>query len=192
MSYKKVTKIEALNAIRTLLLWIGENPEREGLIETPERIIKSYAEKFSGYHKDPADILAKQFSETSGYSGIIILSDINVESHCEHHFAPIIGKAHIGYLPQNRVVGISKLARLVEMFAKRLQLQERLTAQIANAIVTYLDPKGVVVMIEAKHHCICHRGIQHRDTMMVTSCFLGEFESNNTLQQQFLMQVRKS
>jgi GTP cyclohydrolase I len=187
-----ISREEAENAIKTLLLWMGEDPDREGLIETPQRVIKSYEERFAGYKLDPKAILSKKFSETSQYQGMIMLSDITVESYCEHHMSPIIGKAHVSYIPNDQVVGISKIARLVEIFAKRLQLQERMTAQIANTIAENLAPKGVAVLIEAKHHCICHRGIHHRDTIMTTSSFLGVFQDDEKLVNQFLNQTIKS
>lgn len=188
---RHISNEEAEEAVKTLLEWIGEDVEREGLVETPKRVIKSFAEKFSGYKTDPKTLLSKKFSETSGYQGLVMLSDITVESHCEHHMSPIIGKAHVAYLPSDKVVGISKIARLVEVFSNRLQLQERMTAQIANAIDENLKPKGVAVMIEAKHHCICHRGVNHRDTMMITSSFLGDFKDNEKLMNQFLLHSKK-
>jgi GTP cyclohydrolase I len=181
-----VTREDAEEAIRTILLWIGEDPMREGLRDTPKRVIKSYAEKFNGYNIDPKAILSTEFSETENYNGIVLLSNIDVESYCEHHLAPIIGKAHIGYIPKDKVVGISKLARLVEVFSHRLQLQERLTSQIANTINDCLEPLGIAVMIKAKHHCICHRGVNHRDTYMTTSSFLGSFNANPHLIRQFI------
>ncbi len=186
----QVSRKEAENAIKTLLLWMGEDTDREGLIDTPQRVIKSYEERFAGYKADPKAILSKKFSETSQYQGMIMLSDITVESHCEHHMSPIIGKAHVAYIPNDQVVGISKIARLVEIFAKRLQLQERMTAQIANTIADNLTPKGVAVLIQAKHHCICHRGIHHRDTIMITSSFLGAFQDDEKLVNQFLNQTK--
>lgn len=188
---KLVSKEQAEEAIKTLLLWIGENPNREGLIETPNRVIKSYEERFSGYKITPTEVLSKQFSETAEYSGIVTLSDITVESCCEHHMLPIIGKAHVSYIPNKLVVGISKLARLVEVFAKRLQLQERMTVQIANAIQENLQPKGVAVMIEAEHHCICHRGVHHGNSIMTTSSFLGEFQSKQDVLQQFFNSIKR-
>ena len=186
----KISQEEAENAIKTLLLWIGEDPDREGLIDTPQRVIKSYEERFAGYKSDPKAILSKKFSETSQYQGMIMLSDITIESHCEHHMSPIIGKAHVAYIPNDQVVGISKIARLVEIFAQRLQLQERMTAQIANTIAEHLKPKGVAVLIQAKHHCICHRGVNHRDTTMITSSFLGVFQDDDKLLNQFLNQTK--
>ncbi len=188
---RHISNEDAEEAVKTLLQWMGEDIEREGLVETPKRVIKSFAEKFAGYKTDPKVLLSKKFSETSGYKGIVMLSDITVESHCEHHMSPIIGRAYVAYLPSDKVVGISKIARLVEVFSKRLQLQERMTAQIANAIDENLEPKGVAVLIEAKHHCICHRGVNHRDTMMMTSSFLGEFKTDEKLMNQFILQVKK-
>ena len=183
---KRVTEKDAEEAIRTLLLWIGEDINREGLLETPSRVIKSYAERFHGYNLDPNIVLSKQFSEREGYNGIITLSNIEFESTCEHHLAPIIGKATIGYIPTDKIVGISKLARVVQIFAKRLQLQERLTAQIANAIQDNLNPSGVAVIIKGKHHCICYRGIKSRASEMFTSSFLGRFETEPELIKQFI------
>ncbi len=188
---RHISNEEAEEAVKTLLQWMGEDIEREGLVETPKRVIKSFAEKFAGYKIDPKVLLSKKFSETSGYQGLVMLSDITVESHCEHHMSPIIGRAHVAYLPCDKVVGISKIARLVEVFSNRLQLQERMTAQIANAIDENLKPQGVAVLIEAKHHCICHRGVNHRDTMMITSSFLGDFKDNEKLMNQFLLQIKK-
>ncbi len=182
----KITRKEAEDAVRTLLLWLGEDLNREGLIETPSRVVKAYSERFKGYKTDPGYLLSKQFSETSDYKGVVTLSNIEVESTCEHHLAPILGKAHVAYIPRNKVVGISKLARVVEAFSQRLQLQERLTAQIANTINKSLDPLGVAVTIKAKHHCICHRGVSHRDTEMITSTFLGRFETEPELVRQFM------
>ena len=153
---------EALEAVRTLLRWAGDDPGREGLLGTPDRVVRSYAEFFSGYGEDPVALLQRTFEETDGYDEIVMLKDIRFESHCEHHIAPIIGKVHIAYLPSNRVVGISKLARLVEVYAKRLQIQEKMTAQIANTLDEVLQPKGVAVVIEAAHQCMTTRGVQGR------------------------------
>ena len=182
----KISQEEAEKAVKTLLLFIGEDPEREGLLETPSRVVKAYKERFNGYKVNPADLLSKKFSETSNYKGMILLSNIEIESACEHHLAPIIGKANVAYIPKDKVVGISKLARIVQAFAHRLQLQERLTAQIAHTINDCLNPLGVAVTIRAKHHCICHRGVGHRDTEMVTSTFLGKFETDQELVRQFI------
>jgi GTP cyclohydrolase I len=183
---KKVTKAKALKAVKDLLLWIGEDPSREGLYETPDRFLLALEEKMQGYKKNPQDILQKQFSETANYSGIIQLRNIKIESLCEHHLAPIIGRAHLAYLPNNKVVGLSKLARLVEIFTHRLQLQERLTSQIAQALWDNLKPKGVAIQIIAKHHCMNHRGVKHDKAFMVTEQFLGEFKNDYALQKKFL------
>lgn len=189
INQQEISQEKAEDAIRTLLMWIGENPEREGLIETPSRVIKSFTERFSGYSINPDEVLEKRFSETAEYDEMVMLSNIEIESCCEHHMLPIIGKAHVAYIPSEYVVGISKLARVVEVFSKRLQLQERLTSQIANAIQENLNPKGVAVMIQAKHHCICHRGIHHRKTMMSTSTFLGEFKSDTNRRNEFINMI---
>lgn len=183
---------EAEAAVRTLLRWIGEDPDREGLQETPHRVVKAFQEHFKGYLVDPADILRKTFEEVEGYDEMVILKDISFESHCEHHMAPIIGRAHVAYLPVRRVVGISKLARLVEAFAKRLQIQERMTAQIADAIQEVLQPRGVGVVIEATHHCMTTRGIHKPGSLMVTSRLLGEFKTNPETRREFLAIVGKS
>lgn len=183
---KKITQKDAEEAIKTILLWIGEDINREGLLETPQRVIKAYGEKFSGYSIKPDKLLSKHFAETAGYKGMVILSNIEFESTCEHHLAPIIGKASVGYIPRDTVVGISKLARVVEAFAKRLQLQERLTEEIALAIQDNLCPLGAAVTIKAKHHCICYRGVNNRPTEMITSSFLGRFETEPELIRQFI------
>mgnify|MGYP000610353712 FL=1 len=183
---------EAEAAVRTLLRWIGEDPDREGLQETPHRVVKAFQEHFKGYLVDPADILRKTFEEVEGYDEMVILKDISFESHCEHHMAPIVGRAHVAYLPVRRVVGISKLARLVEAFAKRLQIQERMTAQIADAIQEVLQPRGVGVVIEATHHCMTTRGIHKPGSLMVTSRLLGEFKTNPDTRREFLAIVGKS
>ena len=182
----KTSENQALEAVKTLIKWAGDNPEREGLKETPKRVIKSYKDFFSGYNSDPREILSKKFKEVDGYDEIIILKNIRLESHCEHHMVPFIGTAHVGYLPKNKVVGLSKLARLVEAFAKRLQIQEKLTAQIANAIDEVLQPKGVGVIIEASHLCVATRGIHKPDSKMVTSRMLGTFRSDQATRKEFL------
>ena len=174
----KPTREQAEAAVRTLLSWIGEDPAREGLNDTPERVVKAFEQHFAGYLADPADILARTFEEVEGYDEMVVLRDIGFESHCEHHMAPIIGRAHVAYLPVRRVVGISKLARLVEAYAKRLQIQERMTAQIADTIEQVLKPRGVAVVVEATHHCMTTRGIHKPGTLMVTSRLLGEFKTN--------------
>ena len=182
----KVSEDQALGAVKTLIRWAGDNPEREGLKETPKRVIRSYKDFFSGYNSDPREILSKKFKEVEGYDEIIILKDIRLESHCEHHMVPFVGTAHVGYLPKNKVVGLSKLARLVEAFAKRLQIQEKLTAQIANAIDEILQPKGVGVIIEASHLCVATRGIHKPDSKMVTSRMLGSFRNDQATRKEFL------
>ena len=183
----KISENQALEAVKTLIRWTGDNPEREGLKETPKRVIRSYKDFFSGYNSDPREILSKKFKEVEGYDEIIILKNIRLESHCEHHMVPFIGTAaHVGYLPRNKVVGLSKLARLVEAFAKRLQIQEKLTAQIANAIDEVLQPKGVGVIIEASHLCVATRGIHKPDSKMVTSRMLGTFRSDQATRKEFL------
>ena len=177
---------EAKEAVKTLIRWAGDNPEREGLSETPTRVVNSYKDFFSEYNLDPREILSKKFKEVEGYDEIIILKNIRLESHCEHHMVPFVGIAHVGYLPKKKVVGLSKLARLVEVFAKRLQIQEKLTAQIANAIDEVLQPKGVGVIIEASHLCVATRGIHKPDSKMVTSRMLGTFRSDQATRKEFL------
>lgn len=180
------SRAEAEAAIRTLLLWAGDDPDREGLVDTPARVARAYEEFFAGYGDDPVAMLARSFEETDGYDEMVVLRDIRLESHCEHHMVPIIGKAHIAYLPQGRVVGISKLARVIETYAKRLQIQEKLTAQIANTIESVLKPKGVAVVIEAAHQCMTTRGIHKPGVSMVTSRMLGEFRTNDATRREFL------
>ena len=182
----KPSQDEAIEAVKTLIRWAGDNPEREGLSETPKRVIKSYKDFFSGYELDPREILSKKFKEVDGYDEMIILKNIRLESHCEHHMVPFIGNAHVGYLPRKKVVGLSKLARLVEVFAKRLQIQEKLTAQIANAIDEILQPKGVGVIIEASHLCVSTRGIHKHESKMVTSRMLGSFRNDQATRKEFL------
>lgn len=183
------TREEAEAAVRTLLRWAGDNPERDGLIETPKRVVKAFEEYFVGYHQDPEAILQKTFEETEGYDEMIVLRGIRFESHCEHHLAPIVGKAWVGYIPNGRVVGISKLARVVEAYAKRLQIQEKMTAQIANAIEHALAPQGVAVVIKAEHHCMTTRGVHKPGTDMVTSRMLGVFRDNAITRQEFLSMI---
>lgn len=180
------SRTEAEAAVRTLLLWAGDDPDREGLVDTPARVARAYEEFFAGYGDDPVAMLARSFEETDGYDEMVVLRDIRLESHCEHHMVPIIGKAHIAYLPQGRVVGISKLARVIETYAKRLQIQEKLTAQIANTIDSVLKPKGVAVVIEAAHQCMTTRGIHKPGVSMVTSRMLGEFRTNDATRREFL------
>ncbi|HWU27125.1 MAG TPA: GTP cyclohydrolase I FolE [Rhizomicrobium sp.] len=177
---------EAEEAIRTLLRWAGDDPAREGLRDTPERVARAYEDWFSGYGEDPEDFLLRTFEEVEGYDDMVVLRDIRFESHCEHHLAPIIGRAHVGYLPTNKVVGISKLARVVDAFARRLQVQEKMNAQIANCIEKVLEPKGVAVVIEATHQCMTTRGVHKSGVTMVTSTMLGEFRKNPLTRREFL------
>ena len=181
---------EAEAAVRTLLAWAGDDPEREGLIDTPARVAKAYKEYFSGYQDDPADTLSRTFEDVGGYDDIIMLRDIEFTSHCEHHIAPFVGRAHVAYLPTVSVVGISKLARVVEIFARRLQTQEAMTAQITNAIVETLEPRGVAVMLEAVHSCMSMRGIGKRNVTTITTQFAGEFKTNPVMQARFMDLVR--
>ena len=177
---------EAEKAVRTLLQWAGDNPEREGLVDTPARVAKAFEDWFSGYDQDPEAYLTRTFEEVAGYDDMVILKDIRFESHCEHHLAPIIGRAHVGYLPTHRVVGISKLARVVEAFARRLQVQEKMNAQIAHCIQTVLEPRGVAVVIEAAHQCMTTRGVHKTGVTMVTSTMLGDFRTNDVTRREFL------
>jgi len=177
---------QAEEAVRTLLRWAGDDPRREGLLDTPSRVVRSYEEFFSGYAEDPMEILKRTFEEVEGYDEMVILRDIRFESHCEHHIAPIIGKAHVGYLPNRRVVGISKLARIVDIYAHRLQIQEKLTAQIANTLQDVLEPKGVAVVVDAAHQCMTTRGVHKSDVTMVTSRMLGLFRTNPSTRREFL------
>ena len=177
---------EAEEAVRTLLAWTGDDPTREGLVDTPKRVAKAFKEWFGGYAEDPEEYLKRTFEEVEGYDEMITLRDIRFESHCEHHLAPIIGKAHVAYLPTNKVVGISKLARVVETYAKRLQVQEKMTAQIAQCIQKVLEPKGVAVVIEAAHQCMTTRGVHKTGVSMVTSTMLGEFRRNPLTRREFL------
>lgn len=186
---QRPSREEALKAVETLLRWAGDDPTREGLRGTPDRVVKSYTEFFEGYAVDPLEVLERTFEEVEGYDEMVLLRDIRFESHCEHHMAPIIGRAHVAYMPDNRVVGISKLARVVEAYAKRLQIQEKMTAQIANIINDVLKPKGVAVVIEATHHCMTTRGIHKPGTSMVTSRMLGMFRTNASTRREFLSLV---
>ena len=187
-----VTQLDAEAAVRTLLQWAGEDPTREGLIDTPARVARAYKDWFSGYALDPADYLRRTFKQVEGYDELIVLRDIDFESHCEHHMAPIIGKAHVGYLPNGRVVGISKLARVVEAYARRFQVQEKLTAQIARSIEEVLQPRGVAVVIEATHECMTTRGIHKRGVSMVTSAMLGAFREDARTRAEFLQFIGMS
>jgi len=182
----KPSREEAEQAVRTLIAWAGDNPDREGVLATPGRVVRAFEEYFAGYAEDPHEILGRTFDETDGYDEVVVLKDIRFESHCEHHLAPIIGKAHVAYLPKRRVVGISKLARLVEVFAHRLQIQEKMTAQIANTLEEVLQPRGVAVVVEAAHQCITTRGIHKPGVTMVTSRMLGAFRTDASTRREFL------
>ncbi len=187
-----VDQQQAEDAIRVLLRWAGEDPHREGLLDTPKRVAKAYRDWFSGYDTDPADYLRRTFEEVAGYDELIVLRDIEFESHCEHHMAPIIGKAHVGYLPTDKVVGISKLARVVEAYARRFQVQEKMTAQIARCIEDVLAPRGVGVVIEAKHQCMTTRGVHKTGVSMVTSKMLGAFREDARTRAEFLQCIGMS
>jgi GTP cyclohydrolase I len=188
---RRPTRKQAEEAVRTLLLWAGEDPAREGLVDTPRRVATAYEDWFSGYQVDPVRFLKRTFEEVEGYDEMIVLRDISFESHCEHHMAPIIGVAHVGYLPSNKVVGISKLARVVETFARRFQVQEKLTAQIANCIEDVLKPRGVGVVIDATHQCMTTRGIHKSGVSMVTSQMLGAFRKDARTRSEFLTMIGK-
>jgi GTP cyclohydrolase IA len=186
----EISKDEAENAVKILIEYIGENPNREGLLETPKRVIKSFEEFYAGYNKDPEELLSKTFEDIEGYNDIVLLKNINFESHCEHHMVPIIGRASIGYYPNKRVVGISKLARVLDAFAKRLQTQETMTAQIINCIDKALQPKGTAVFINAEHHCMSTRGVSKNDVTMTTNQFSGCFLEDVNLQDRFLNMIK--
>jgi GTP cyclohydrolase IA len=186
---KRPSREEAEHAVRTLIRWVGDDPEREGLTGTPARVVKAYEDWFGGYRDDPVDFLRRTFYEVDGYDELIVLRDIGFESHCEHHLAPIIGKVHIGYLPDRKVVGISKLARVVDAFARRMQVQESLTAQIAHCIQDVLKPRGVGVVVEGVHQCMTTRGIRKQGVSMVTSQLLGHFRSDPRTRAEFLNMI---
>ena len=186
---KKPSREQAEDAVRTLLKYAGEDPSREGLIDTPKRVVSSYDEFYRGYKEDPLEYLTRTFEEVSGYDEMVVLRDIPFSSHCEHHMAPIIGRAHVGYLPNNKVVGISKLARVVETYAKRLQVQEKMTAQIADCIQDILEPHGVGVVIQATHECMSTRGVQKHGVSMVTSRMAGAFRKDDKTRREFLAVV---
>ena len=188
-SDKKPDRAEAEAAIRTLLLWAGEDPDREGLRDTPARVARAYDEFFRGYAEDPVAILARTFEEIEGYDEMVVLRDIRVESHCEHHMVPILGRAHVAYLPNTRVVGISKLARVVDAYAHRFQIQEKMTAQIANTINDVLQPRGVAVVIEANHQCMSTRGVHKPGASMITSRMLGAFRDDPSTRREFLAMI---
>ena len=188
---KRPSNAEAEKAVRTLISFVGENPDREGLLDTPKRVVKAYRDWYAGYDQDPRDFLSKTFSETGGYDEIIMLKDIRVESHCEHHMAPFIGSAHVAYLPNKRVVGISKLARVTRIFSKRMQVQEKLTAEIANCLQDVLKPRGVAVVIEAQHECMTTRGINEPGISMVTSQLLGKFRTDPSTRKEFYSMIKQ-
>ena len=188
---KKVSDKEAEEAFKTILIWMGEDPNREGLLETPKRVVKAYKEYFGGYGQDPNKILDKTFGDVEGYDDMVVQKNVSVQSHCEHHMAPIIGTAHVAYIPNERVVGLSKLARVVEVFSKRLQTQERLTMQIAKTIMESLDAKGVAVTIDSTHQCMTMRGIKKETATTVTNYFLGQFKEDISIQNRYLRFISK-
>ncbi len=183
---RKVSDKDAEEAFKTILTWIGEDPNREGLLETPKRVVKAFKEYFKGYREDPAQVLDKTFGDVEGYDDMVVQKNISIQSHCEHHMAPIIGKAHVAYIPKERVVGLSKLARVVEVFSKRLQTQERLTMQIANTLMESLDAKGVAVTIDSTHQCMTMRGIKKEQATTVTNYYLGQFKEDLSYQNRYL------
>ena len=187
----KPSKEEAMEAVKTLISWAGDDPSREGLIETPKRVVKAYEEFFAGYEQDASKVLGKTFEDVNGYDDIVFLRDINIESHCEHHMVPIAGKAHVAYLPKDKVVGISKLARVIEIFAKRLQTQETMTMQIVNTIDEALNPFGTAIMIDAKHQCMTTRGINKPNVSTVTTKFSGLFTEDAELRNRFMQLVKE-
>ena len=189
---KKVSDKEAEEAFKTILAWMGEDPSREGLLETPKRVVKAFKEYFKGYKEDPIQVLDKTFGDVDGYDDMVIQKNISVQSHCEHHMAPIIGKAHVAYIPNERVVGLSKLARVVEVFSKRLQTQERLTMQIANTLMGALDAKGVAVTIDSTHQCMTMRGIKKEQATTVTNYYLGQFKEDLSYQNRYLRLISNS
>ena len=189
---KKISDKEAEEAFKTILAWMGEDPSREGLLETPKRVVKAFKEYFKGYKEDPIQVLDKTFGDVDGYDDMVIQKNISVQSHCEHHMAPIIGKAHVAYIPNERVVGLSKLARVVEVFSKRLQTQERLTMQIANTLMGALDAKGVAVSIDSTHQCMTMRGIKKEQATTVTNYYLGQFKEDLSYQNRYLRLISNS
>ncbi len=186
---RKPSRAEAESAVRTLIEWAGDDPDREGLLATPSRVVAAYEEWFSGYAQNPRDYLQRTFEEVGGYDEMVLLRNIRFESHCEHHIAPVLGRVHVGYLPRNRVVGISKLARLVNVYAKRLQTQEKMTAEIAGCLEAVLKPYGVAVVVEAAHQCMTTRGVHKTDVTMVTSRMLGAFRDQSQTRQEFLAAI---
>ena len=191
-NFKKISDKEAEEAFKTILAWMGEDPSREGLLETPKRVVKAFKEYFKGYKEDPIQVLDKTFGDVDGYDDMVIQKNISVQSHCEHHMAPIIGKAHVAYIPNERVVGLSKLARVVEVFSKRLQTQERLTMQIANTLMGALDAKGVAVTIDSTHQCMTMRGIKKEQATTVTNYYLGQFKEDLSYQNRYLRLISNS
>ena len=189
---KKISDKEAEEAFKTILAWMGEDPSREGLLETPKRVVKAFKEYFKGYKEDPIQVLDKTFGDVDGYDDMVIQKNISVQSHCEHHMAPIIGRAHVAYIPNKRVVGLSKLARVVEVFSKRLQTQERLTMQIANTLMGALDAKGVAVTIDSTHQCMTMRGIKKEQATTVTNYYLGQFKEDLSFQNRYLRLISNS
>ena len=189
---KKISDKEAEEAFKTILSWMGEDPNREGLLETPKRVVKAFKEYFKGYKEDPIQVLDKTFGDVDGYDDMVIQKNISIQSHCEHHMAPIIGKAHVAYIPNERVVGLSKLARVVEVFSKRLQTQERLTMQIANTLMQSLDAKGVAVTIDSTHQCMTMRGIKKEQATTVTNYYLGQFKEDLSYQNRYLRLISNS
>ena len=187
----QISDEKAEEAVRTIIQWIGEDPLREGLISTPKRVIKAFKEYFGGYEQDPKKFLSKTFTEVEGYDDMVIEKNISIQSHCEHHMAPISGVAHVAYIPSHKVVGLSKLARVVEVFAKRLQTQERLTMQIAKTIMTVLQPRGVAVTVDASHQCMTNRGVKKENTTTVTNYFLGAFKDDLSFQNRYLRYINK-
>ena len=187
----KISDETAEEAIKTIIQWIGEDPKREGLLSTPKRVVKAFKEYFKGYSEDPARFLSKTFTEVEGYDDMVIEKNISIHSHCEHHMAPITGVAHVAYVPSTKVVGLSKLARVVEVFSKRLQTQERLTMQIAKTIMTVLQPRGVAVTIDASHQCMTNRGVKKENTTTVTNYFLGVFKDDLSFQNRYLRYISK-
>lgn len=183
---ERPTATEAEEAVRTLLRWAGDNPGREGLLDTPGRVVRAYRQWFRGYEEDPVAMLQRTFEEVEGYDEMVVLRDIRFESYCEHHLAPIIGKAHVGYIPTDRVVGISKLARVVDAYAKRMQVQEKMTAQIATTLMEVLQPRGVAVVMEGEHHCMSTRGVHKPGVSMVTSTMLGIFRQDHRTRKEFM------
>ncbi len=186
----KPSREEAEAAVKTLIRWIGENPEREGVTETPRRVVKAFEEYFAGYGQDPAVILSKTFAETGGYTDAVLVKNIEMESRCEHHLAPFIGHAHVAYIPNGRILGLSKIARLVDVYARRMQTQERLTSEIAGALEKYLKPKGIAVFIEAEHFCMKMRGVRKDNATTVTTRFLGAYKSDKDLRAEFYRQIK--